>query len=245
MFSIFKSKPKLHELIPNDYCDIHCHVLPGIDDGAKNIEESKYLLESMQALGFKKITATPHTIKTVWDNTTESITNAKNHVYDALPALANELHLQAASEYMIDENFLSIVKNEKLLTIKDNYVLVEMSYLNPPIQLFDILFELQLAGYKPILAHPERYSFYHSKLDQYEKLKKSGCFFQLNLLSTVGYYGKDVAAAADKLLKNDMIDFVGSDIHHMHHIEAFQNKIIIKNTKELENAISKNKIFLK
>ena len=104
---------------------------------------------------------------------------------------------------------------------------------------------MQLSGYKPILAHPERYQFYHANFNEYEKLKKAGCLFQLNLLSTVGYYNKNVVEIADKLLNKNMIDFVGSDIHHQNHITAFNHKIKIKNNVALENAINQNLLFLK
>lgn len=243
MFSFLKSKPKLKELIPNNFVDIHSHLLPGIDDGAKNLDDSKLILEHMKNFGFKKVITTPHTIKTVWDNTTESILSAKKAVIAAFPEISSELSLGCASEYFMDENFVLLFKSEKLLTLKNNYVLVEMSYLNPPIQLYDILFELQLEGYQPILAHPERYTFFHSKMKEYDKLKKAGCKFQMNLLSSVGYYGKDVLLAADKLLQNEMIDFVGSDIHHQHHLAAFENKIGIKNREAFEKAIGNNEFF--
>ena len=130
------------------------------------------------------------------------------------------------------------------MTIKDNYVLVEMSFLNPPIQLHEYLFELQLAGYQPILAHPERYTFYHSNFKEFEKLKKMGLKFQMNLLASVGYYGSDVANASDKLLKSGFIDFVGSDIHHKQHIDSFARKVVLKETKAFEIAIENNKFFL-
>ena len=243
MFSFLKTKSKLKELIPSNYIDIHSHLLPGIDDGAKTIDDSKYILESMLGFGFNQIITTPHTIKTVWNNTKEGIESTYEKTKIELEELTSKVQLRAASEYMMDENFVALFKSEKLLTLKENYVLVEMSYLNPPIQLLDILFELQLEGYKPVLAHPERYNFYHSKPKEFDKLKKAGCLFQMNLLSSVGYYGKEVSAAADKLLANEMIDFVGSDIHHAQHIEAFQNKIIIKNQNEFEKAIQNNTFF--
>lgn len=243
MFFLLKSKPKLATLIPDNYVDIHSHLLPGIDDGAKNIQDSKFILESMIGFGFNEVITTPHTIKTVWDNSKEDILENYENTTKELEVLSSKVTLRVASEYMMDENFVSLFKSEKLLTLKENYVLVEMSYLNPPIQLLDILFELQLEGYKPVLAHPERYNFYHSKPKEYDKLKKAGCLFQMNLLSSVGYYGKEVALAADKLLANEMIDFVGSDIHHQQHTEAFQNKIIIKSQNEFEKAIENNSFF--
>ena len=123
------------------------------------------------------------------------------------------------------------------------HVLVEMSYLNAPIQLYDVLFELQIAGYKPVLAHPERYLFYYNNFNEYYKLKKAGCLFQLNLLSTVGYYGKEVAALTEKLLVNEMYDLVGSDVHHENHINAFNNKIVVKSYSNLMHPIERNKMF--
>jgi len=244
MFSFLKSKPALAAIIPSNYVDIHSHVLPGIDDGAKNVKDSQFLLESMLSLGFKNCITSPHTMANVYNNTIETINNAKETVTNELPDLAKKLNLKAASEYFIDENFITNFKNNPLLTIKDNYVLVEMSFLNPPIQLHEYLFELQLAGYQPILAHPERYSFYHSNFKEFEKLKKIGLKFQLNLLSSVGYYGTDVTTTSDKLLKAGFIDFVGSDIHHKQHIDSFQRKVAIKEIKALEVAIENNQFFM-
>ncbi|OGS69803.1 MAG: histidinol phosphatase [Flavobacteria bacterium RIFCSPLOWO2_12_FULL_31_7] len=244
MFSFLKSKPALTSLIPNTYVDIHSHVLPGIDDGAKNLKDSQFLLESMIGFGFKKCITSPHTMANVYNNTIETINSAKKTVESELTDLAQKLDLKAASEYYIDENFIENFKSNPLLTLKDNYVLVEMSFLNAPIQLHEYLFELQLAGYQPVLAHPERYSYYHSNFKDFEKLKKMGLKFQINLLSNVGYYGLDVASAADKLLKAGFIDFVGSDIHHKQHIDSFSRKLVIKEIKALETAIEKNQFFL-
>ena len=244
MFSFLKSKPTLAALIPSNYVDIHSHVLPGIDDGAKNLKDSQFLMESMINLGFKKCITSPHTMANVYNNTIETIKNAKMKIETDLPDLAQKLDLKAASEYFIDENFIENFKSNPLLTLKDKYVLVEMSFLNPPIQLHEYLFELQLAGYQPILAHPERYSFYHSNFKEFEKLKKMGLKFQLNLLSSVGYYGPDVAITSDKLLKNGFIDFVGSDIHHKQHIDSFSRKIVLKETKAFETAIENNQFFM-
>ncbi|TDR22944.1 tyrosine-protein phosphatase [Flavobacterium cheniae] len=243
MLSLFKSKPKLAELIPSGYVDIHSHVLPGIDDGAQKIKDSKFLLESMIDFGFSKVITTPHTMKNVWDNSTSSIGDAYNLVHSELPELSKQVSLQFASEYFLDENLIRLAQQEKLLSLKDNFILIEMSYLNAPIQLYDFLFELQLKGYQLVLAHPERYNYFHSYKKEYQKLKKAGCLFQLNLLSTVGYYGKNVAEIADYLLKENLYDFVGSDIHHKNHVAAFQNKVMIKNYQILEETMPKNVFF--
>lgn len=243
MFHFLKPKSTLCDLIPDNYTDIHSHLLPGIDDGAKNIVDTKSLMKQMKDIGFKKIITTPHIITTVWNNTEESIRNKHNETLLALEDKTAVDSFHFAAEYMMDSYFLKKLATEKLLTLKDNYILVEMSYISPPIQLYDIIFEIQVAGYKPVLAHPERYLFYHSNFQEYEKLKKSGCLFQLNLLSTVGYYGESVTKIANKLLDNEVIDFVGSDIHHQKHIDGFYQKIKIKNQEGLKLAMTKNSFF--
>ena len=243
MISFFKSKPRLFELIPEDYVDIHSHILFGVDDGAKTISDTEFLLQAMVDLRFSKCITTPHTMTYVWENTNESINNKQGIVSENLPELTSTLKLEAASEYLIDDEFVKLFKTKPLLTLKDNYVLIEMSYLNPPIQLYDIIFELQVAGYIPVLAHPERYSFFHNSFENYKKLKKAGCYFQINLLSSVGYYGKDVAVTAQKLLELGMIDFAGSDIHHKNHIDAFNGKVLIKDSKALINSMKNNSFF--
>lgn len=245
VFSIFKSKPKLSELIPEGFVDIHSHILPGIDDGSKNLEETIQLLTQLKAIGFSKCIFTPHTLPEIWENTSEGITDTFQKTKLEIDNPFDVMFQHAASEYMINEAFLQRLETEKLLTLKDNYLLIEMSYLNPPLALREIIFEIQLKGYQPILAHPERYLFYHNTSKMYENLKKLDVKFQLNLLSSVGYYGNSVANTADFLLKEDFIDFVGSDVHHIRHVNAFQNKLIIKSEKGLQNAIEKNTFFNK
>lgn len=241
MLSFLKSKPKLSDLIPSGYVDIHSHILPGIDDGAKTLEDTEFLLEEMKQLGFTKVITTPHTMSTVWENTPETIQNASIKVKSELSL---PFEIQAASEYLLDESVLKKAKNKALLTLKDNFVLVELSYLNAPIQLYDFLYQLQLSGYYVVLAHPERYSYFHSSKKEFKKLKKAGCLFQLNLLSTVGYYGKEVAETANYLLKENLYDFTGSDIHHKNHIAAFQSKLVFNNGDKIKEVMKKNTFFL-
>ena len=150
---------------------------------------------------------------------------------------------RAAAEYMMDDHFVLLFKMGDLLTLKGNYVLVEMSYINAPIQLYSILFDLQVAGYIPVLAHPERYLFYHHNFEEYQKLKKAGCKFQLNLLSVVGYYGDGIAKIAERLLQKGMYDFVGSDVHHDNHVAAFEQKVKLKDWTPLKEAMANNQFF--
>jgi tyrosine-protein phosphatase YwqE len=238
-----KPKPRLADLIPGDYVDIHSHLLPGIDDGAKDPENSLNLINSLKSYGFTQFITTPHVLTGVWNNTRQGIQETERSALSYLSAQGATMPFKAAAEYLMDDTFMKLYKGEPLLTLKDEYVLVEMSYLNPPLQLYDIIFELQIAGYKPVLAHPERYVFYHQKFDEYYRLKKAGCLFQINLLSVTGYYGEPVLKAAQKLLDNNLIDFTGSDAHHERHIQSFKNPVKIKKTEALAEALKNNSFF--
>lgn len=243
MFFFKKPKPRLDSLIPAGYVDIHSHLLPGIDDGAKDENHSLTLINNLRDYGFTQFITTPHVLTGVWNNTFQGIKDVEKTHRDFLKGQGNAHPFKAAAEYLMDDVFLLKIKNEELLTLKDNYVLVEMSYLNAPHQLYEILFDLQMAGYQPILAHPERYLFYHFKQEEYKKLKKVGCKFQLNLLSVTGYYGKPVFEVAQKLLDEGMIDFAGSDAHHERHTDAFKNPVLLKDTAPLVKAMENNAFF--
>ena len=243
MLSLFQSKPVLKDLIPENYIDIHSHLIPGIDDGARTFEDTLRLTQALQSFGMTQCITTPHIIEIVWDNTAVGIQEKKTAAVIELKKHHITLPFRAAAEYMMDDHFVSLFKSEPLLTLKKNYVLVEMSYINPPIQLYAILFDLQVAGYIPVLAHPERYLFYHHNLEEYNKLKTAGCLFQLNLLATVGYYGEAVTKVAEKLLQKGMYSFVGSDAHHDNHIAGFNQKIRIKDLTPLKEIIANNQFF--
>lgn len=243
MFFFRKPKTRLADLIPDGYIDIHSHLLPGIDDGAKDAEDSHDLIKTLMGYGFAGFVATPHVLTGVWNNTGEGIRATEQQALALNKENGLTVPFKAAAEYLLDNTFLELFKSEPLLTIKDNYVLVEMSYLTPPMHLYEILFELQLAGYKPILAHPERYIFYTNNFDEYEKLKKAGCLFQVNLLSVTGYYGKPVLELSKKLLEKGMIDFAGSDVHHTRHAASFENPVLLKNSAPLQQALQNNSRF--
>ena len=236
-------KPYLKDLVPPNYTDIHSHLLAGVDDGAKTVVESIELICSLQSIGFEQFITTPHIMEQLWNNTKETINDRLQMLQNELHVANNFVSIQAKAEYFLDGHFSELVQQQSLLCLKDNYVLVEMSYLNPPLQLMDLIFDCQVAGYRPILAHPERYLFYHSNFDTYHLLKKAGCLFQLNLLSVTGYYGQSVAVVAEQLLAQGMIDFVGSDVHHQNHLKAFQNRILLKDLQPLKVAFDNNKLF--
>jgi protein-tyrosine phosphatase len=243
VFFFSKNKSVLKDLIPDNHVDIHSHLLPGIDDGARTFEDSLRLTQALQGFGITQIITTPHIIQHVWDNTHEQIQSLEKDTSANLATANITIPFKAAAEYLMDDQFVRLFQSNNLLTLKDNYVLVEMSYINAPIQLYTILFDLQVAGYIPVLAHPERYLFYQNNFDEYRKLKRAGCLFQLNLLAVVGYYGKQINKTAEQLLTEGMYDYVGSDVHHDNHIAAFSQKINLKELQPLQEIMKNNQFF--
>lgn len=204
--------------------DIHSHLLPGIDDGSPNIETSLTFLSRLDALGLQHFFATPHVYAELYPNTPNTIQLALDGLRQALPT---GIELEAAAEYMVDDAFDShFTKGNRLMTLPGNHVLIEMSYIAESAQIERIIFELQVHGYKPILAHPERYVFYHGNPERYQQLKYLGCLFQMNLLSPTGYYNPQVRKAAQHLLKRGMIDFIGTDLHHQKHLAAIEKFVL-------------------
>lgn len=245
MFFLKKKITPLIDFLPERFVDIHSHLLPGIDDGAVTIDDSIKLIKSIKNLGINNIITTPHILGAFWPNTPEIITNKLDFVKTKLETQNISLNkLSAAAEYMLDEKFMNLLYHKELLTLKDNYVLVEMSYVNPPENIFDIIFEIQANGYKPILAHPERYLFYHYRFDLYKKLKEKGCLFQLNLLSLTNYYGSEVNKTAIQLLKNHLIDFAGTDIHNIRHIKYLDTIGTSKNIELIKPILKNNTEFI-
>ncbi|RAV30736.1 tyrosine-protein phosphatase [Sinomicrobium soli] len=229
----------LKDLFEEDHVDMHSHLLPGIDDGAKTTEDTVKLIDGFKELGIRHIITTPHIIQGVWPNTSGIIREKEQEIRPHAERQVSSF--RAAAEYLMDESFRELVRERDILCLKDKYVLVEMSYISPPISLFDILFDLQVAGYTPVLAHPERYLFYHENFDMYAKLKKAGCLLQLNLLSLSSYYGREVHKTAMKLLREGLLDFVGTDAHNSRHIEYLKRKFRIEAPEILRELISNNK----
>ncbi len=244
MFFLTKKEIPLDKVFNDDFVDIHSHLLPGIDDGAKNLDNSIELIKKMYSYGIKNFITTPHVLGDVYPNSTELILSKAALVRKELKNIGlDDINFRAAAEYMMDEQFVERLKANDILTLKDNYILVEMSYFSAPYNLFEVLFEIQLKGYKPVLAHPERYNFYHNDFQKYYQLKKAGCVFQLNLLSLTEQYGKGVQKTTQKLLKENLYDFVGTDTHHKNHLRLLKKIGNKKTVKQIENLIAKNSLF--
>ncbi|UAY50667.1 tyrosine-protein phosphatase [Ferruginibacter albus] len=205
--------------------DMHSHVLPGIDDGSPDIETSVALIRGLYNLGIRKTIATPHVISDMYRNTPETINNALEKLKPALAAAQINVEISAAAEYLMDDYFYRLLTNkEKLLTIHKNIVLTEQSFATVTGNLNEIAFELITQGYKPIMAHPERYFYYHDNPENYYHLKDMGFLLQINLLSLTGQYGPAAAKAAKFMLKEGIVDFVGTDLHNDKHLQLFQKK---------------------
>tara|TARA_R110002126_G_scaffold286935_1_gene439217 strand:+ start:1964 stop:2710 length:747 start_codon:yes stop_codon:yes gene_type:complete len=244
MFFLKGKTIPLDEFFPKGFIDIHSHLLPGVDDGATDLDTSMALIQRMSSFGIKNFITTPHILGDVYPNT-PAIINNKLAVVKKELANRNitDISIATAAEYMLDEQFSELLEQDApLLTLKDNLVLVEMSYFSPPINLFEILFQMQLKGYKPILAHPERYSSYHRDPRIYQKLKTAGCLFQLNLLSLTEHYGIGVQKTAYKLIDENRYDFVGTDTHHENHLQLLQKIATKKNFKKIAPIMERNTV---
>ena len=241
----FKKKIPLTDFFTDGFVDIHSHLLPGIDDGAKDMDTSIALLLKMASYGIKNFITTPHVLGSVYPNSSEVIKQKLAAVKKELEKREiKDISIQAAAEYMLDEEFSALLDQKDILVLKDNYILVEMSYFSAPINLYELLFEIQLKGYKPVLAHPERYNFYHTDFKSYYKLKQAGCLFQLNLLSLTDQYGKGVQKTSEKLLKENLYDFVGTDTHHQNHLELLPKIGTKKTLEKIKHLLNNNKKFL-
>lgn len=203
--------------------DMHSHLLPGIDDGSPDINTSIELIKGFVGLGYKKIITTPHVLWGLYPNTTGIILEKLEEVKRNLELNGFSVEIRAAAEYFIDDHFAEELKKKTpLLTISGNMVLVEFSMLTPPLDLNEVLFEIQMQNYQPVLAHPERYTYLMRKKEVFDELKAAGCLFQLNLLSLSGYYGESVQSLADYLLKKNYYDLAGTDLHHEKHLAALK-----------------------
>lgn len=237
MFGIFsKSKDKALEKSHFGIVgtDMHSHLLPGIDDGAQNIETSIQLIRGMMEKGFNKFITTPHIMWEMYQNTPDIINQKLDLVRKRLKEENIDVEINAAAEYFLDDYVASLLtKGEKLLTIKDNMVLSEFSLASAPHGLKEILFEMQMQGYQPVIAHPERYMYLERNKEFYEELKDIGCYFQLNLLSLTGHYGKSAQELAHHLIKKEYYDFVGTDLHNNRHLEALNHTSIMTHLNKL------------
>jgi protein-tyrosine phosphatase len=234
MFGLFKKK-ETKKTVDFNYSsvmvDMHSHVLPGIDDGAETPEESIVLIKKMMELGIKKIIATPHVMIDYYRNDDKSIGNALAILKEELNNQNIDIEISAAAEHYFDESFEKRIDDRLVFTMGDNYVLFEISFISQPQNLIQIIQKMLDMGYKPILAHPERYNY--MDVEQLKRIRMMGCNLQLNTISLTGYYGKPTKALAEELVDNQMIDFISSDMHHPRHAQALEDALKLPYLRKL------------
>lgn len=202
------------------HTDIHSHLIPGIDDGSPDMDTSLALLKELEMLGYKKIITTPHVKTEYFQNDVTKLDDLCERLRRSARFEGIKLDIEVGAEHLLDEGVNQRIKNGQFKTFGDNYLLVELPFMFPPFGLDGYIFELQLAGYKLILAHPERYLYWLNDFNQFIRLKDSGVLFQVNIISLGNYYGKDVYNLAKKLIDNNMVELLGTDTHSAKHIEA-------------------------
>ncbi|WP_412467388.1 tyrosine-protein phosphatase [Pedobacter sp. KLB.chiD] len=227
MFGLFKKKKKI---VPEFNfsgikTDMHSHIIPGIDDGAKDLKDALLLAKKFKALGYQKLIATPHIMADYFRNTPATINRGLDLLRKGLEEHGIDLVVEAAAEYYLDETLERKVRQKEVLTFGENYLLFELSYINPPQNLIDFIKMMQDAGYQPVLAHPERYSYYHHNFENYNQVRETGCLFQLNSIALTGYYGTGAKKAAERMVDKNLVDFLGSDMHHLKHAIALENSL--------------------
>ena len=202
--------------------DMHSHLLPELDDGSQNVADSIAYIKDLQQLGYQKFICTPHIISDLYPNNRQTIEPAYQLLKQRLADENMLVALEFSAEFMVNIDFEEVISKNQLLPFGDNYLLIEMSYLAPSPNIREVIFELIMKGYKPILAHPERYNYYHHNVELIEEFREAGCLLQLNLLSLTGYYGKSVKKVAEHLIRQKMVSFAGTDLHHDRHLALLQ-----------------------
>lgn len=204
--------------------DIHSHLLPGIDDGAPTLDHSIAMIQKFVNLGYKKLVTTPHIMADSYPNTPETIGSALALVQAEIKRLNISIDISAAAEYYADEYFLQLIDGKRLLTFCGNHVLFEFSFHQAPLHTDELIFKLQANNYKPMLAHYERYSFFHSTRNARE-LREKGVLIQVNINSLTGHYGPQAQKLAQSLIDEKLVDLMGTDCHRIEHLILLEKNI--------------------
>jgi len=226
MFGFFKRKKVVPEFnFSNIGTDMHSHIIPGIDDGAQTLTDALILAKKFKALGFKKLIATPHVMADYFRNTPYTINRGLEILRKGIQEIHLDLEVDAAAEYYLDETLEKKIKEKDVLTFGSNYLLFELSYVTAPQNLVDLINLMQDAGFKPVLAHPERYPYFYNSFESYLQIKETGCLLQMNSIALTGYYGSGAKKVAEEMVEKDLVDFIGSDMHHPKHAAALETSL--------------------
>lgn len=207
-------------------CDIHSHLLPNLDDGSQSVKDSIDLIRGLKEYGYDKIIVTPHVMNGFYNNSNESITNALNLLKEELGRQQIDIDINAGAEYYIDYDFMQSLDHKEMMTIGNKMLLFECSFTNPHSIFDETVFKMQINGYTPVLAHPERYLYWHGNLDKMKDLHDRGIMFQINLLSIANAYSPSVNKEAKTLIENGLCDFIGTDLHNAEQLSIIRNACI-------------------
>ncbi|MCX2586531.1 tyrosine-protein phosphatase [Pedobacter sp. MR22-3] len=240
MFGLFKKKKIVPEFnFSTIGVDMHSHIIPGIDDGAKTLHDAILLAKRFKALGFKKLIATPHIMADYFRNTPDTINRGLDILRKGLSDVQLNLEVDAAAEYYLDETLEKKVKQKEVLTFGKEYLLFELSYINAPPNLFSFIKIIQDVGYQPVLAHPERYPYFNHSIESLHQIRETGCQLQMNSIALTGYYGSGAKKAAEEMVENHLVDFIGSDMHHLKHAAALEQSL---NTPLMQRLLSQHQL---
>lgn len=232
MFNIFSKKSKQESKL--FYCtDVHSHILPGVDHGSQSVDESLDMLKAQLDMGVNRVMCTSHVTAETFENTPESLTAAYNELKQAIEREDLPVEIYVSAEYRIDEYWTKEYEAGHLLPMPGNHILLENSFQQELIGIDDMMFDLQVKGYRPILAHPERYHYYHERRDRYKTLHSASVKFQVNLLSLAGYFGRGTRERALWLIDNNLCDMLGSDMHNMEHARIIMDYLTSKEWRKL------------
>jgi protein-tyrosine phosphatase len=220
--------------------DMHSHLIPGIDDGSKTMDETIAMLVKFKELGYKKIITTPHIMSDFYRNTPEIILDGLKKVKEEIKRINLDIEIEAAAEYYFDETLFQKLEEKSFLTFAENYVLIEFSFSAAPQEHERLFYEMRMKGYKPVIAHFERYLFFHGSISQAIDWREKGMLIQLNINSLFGHYGAAVKKQAEMLVDSGQIDFIATDCHRIDHLITVEQNLNSSYLKKVLNLPLKN-----
>ena len=219
------------------HTDIHSHILPGVDHGSQSIEQSLEMLQEEINMGISHVILTSHVTAVTFENTRERLMDAFLKFQDAVTDAGLDVTLSLSAEYRMDEFFDKQYAADQLIPMPGNHILLENSFQQELMNLDELLFDMQVKGYKTILAHPERYTYYSRRRKRYEQLHNAGARFLFNILSFTGYFGEEARDSALWFAKTGMIDYLGSDMHNIKHAHIIMDYLNSKEWRHLSREI--------
>ena len=215
--------------------DMHSHLIPGIDDGSKNVDESIMMIKALLDLGFSRIITTPHILPGYFLNTKADIVLEAKNLQKHIEAEGLGIELLVAAEYYTDEHLLDLLEKDELLPLPGKHLLFELPVVDPPHNLHDYIFAMQTRGYIPLLAHPERYVYAYRDRTFLKDMRGLGVKFQMNILSLSGAYGQGPSTLATDLLDKGWYDFAATDLHNPSQVQALHEALHVMPHYEFAN----------